>query len=50
MAFQQPLALATSSTQQEEARITDTVGVLHAGLPVPSLSGDNIAPETARLE
>lgn len=43
-------ALATASTQQEQARGNDTVGVLLLGLPVSSLSGDNIAPEIARLK
>jgi len=40
-------ALATASTQQEKARTNDTVGVIFLGLPVSSLSGDNIAPEIA---
>lgn len=43
-------ALATASTQQEKARSNDTVGVILIGLPVSSLSGDNIAPEIARLK
>lgn len=43
-------ALATASTQQEKARTNDIVGVLLIGLPVSSLSGDNIAPEIARLK
>jgi hypothetical protein len=43
-------ALAQASTQQENARTNDTVGVLLIGLPVSSLSGDNIAPEIARLK
>ena len=43
-------ALAVASTQQENARTNDTVGVLLIGLPVSSLSGDNIAPEIARLK
>lgn len=43
-------ALATASTQQEKARTNDTVGVLLIGLPVSSLSGDNIAPEIGRLK
>ena len=43
-------ALARSSTQQENARTNDTVGVILLGLPVSSLSGDNIAPEIARLK
>lgn len=43
-------ALARASTQQEQARGNDTVGVILLGLPVSSLSGDNIAPEIARLK
>jgi hypothetical protein len=43
-------ALATASVQQENARTNDTVGVILIGLPVSSLSGDNIAPEIARLK
>jgi hypothetical protein len=38
------------STQQRHARTNDTVGVIFLGLPVSSLSGDNIAPEIARLK
>lgn len=43
-------ALMTASTQQENARTNDTVGVLLIGLPVSSLSGDNIAPQIADLK
>lgn len=43
-------ALATASAQQKNARSNDTVGVLLIGLPVSSMSGDNIAPEIARLK
>lgn len=43
-------ALAQASTQQQSARRGDTVGVIFLGLPVSSLSGDNIAPEIARLK
>lgn len=43
-------AYATAATQQEKARTNDTVGVILIGLPVSSLSGDNIAPEIARLK
>jgi hypothetical protein len=43
-------ALAQASTQQENARTNDTVGIILIGLPVSSLSGDNIAPEIARLK
>ena len=43
-------ALATASAQLEKARGNDLVGVILIGLPVSSLSGDNIAPEIARLK
>jgi len=43
-------ALSRASAQQEQARGNDTVGVILLGLPVSSLSGDNIAPEVARLK
>lgn len=43
-------ALANASAQQERARTNDVVGVILIGLPVSSLSGDNIAPEVARLK
>lgn len=43
-------AYATAAKQQENARTNDTVGVILLGLPVSSLSGDNIAPEIARLK
>ena len=43
-------ALATASTQQKNARTNDAVGVALLGLPVSSMSGDNIAPEVARLK
>lgn len=43
-------ALSRASQQQEQARTNDAVGVLLIGLPVSSMSGDNIAPEIARLK
>ncbi len=43
-------ALALASAQQEKARTNDVVGVILIGLPVSSMSGDNIAPEIARLK
>lgn len=43
-------ALTTASAQQKNARTNDMVGVALIGLPVSSLSGDNIAPEIARLK
>jgi hypothetical protein len=43
-------ALAQASTQQQQARGNDTVGIILLGLPVSSLSGDNIAPQIAQLK
>lgn len=43
-------AYATAAQQQEKARTNDVVGVILIGLPVSSMSGDNIAPEIARLK
>jgi orotate phosphoribosyltransferase-like protein len=43
-------AYSTAATQQNNARTNDIVGVALLGLPVSSLSGDNIAPEIARLK
>lgn len=43
-------AYAVAAQQQEKARTNDVVGVILIGLPVSSMSGDNIAPEIARLK
>jgi len=43
-------ALAAASKQQEDARTGDTLGVIFLGLPVSSMTGDNVAPEVARLK
>jgi hypothetical protein len=43
-------ALASASQQQEDARTNDTVGVIFLGLPIGSMTGDNVAPEVARLK
>lgn len=43
-------ALSRASMQQEQARTGDVVGVIMLGLPVSTLSGQNIAPEVARLK
>ncbi len=43
-------AYTAAAKQQENARSGDVVGVLLIGIPVSSLSGDNIAPEIARLK
>jgi orotate phosphoribosyltransferase-like protein len=43
-------ALAAASTQQNNARSNDIIGVVLIGLPVSTLSGDNIAPQIAQLK
>jgi hypothetical protein len=43
-------AYATAATQQKQARGNDIAGVILLGLPVSSLSGDNIAPQIAQLK
>ncbi len=43
-------ALQTASSQQENARTNDITGVALLGLPVSSMSGDNIAPQIAALK
>lgn len=43
-------ALVEASTQQRNARTNDTLGIIFIGLPVSSLSGDNIAPQVANLK
>lgn len=43
-------ALAQASVRQNNARSGDAVGIILIGLPVASMSGDNIAPEIARLK
>ncbi|MGB2932191.1 MAG: hypothetical protein WBE08_01510 [Methyloceanibacter sp.] len=43
-------ALAEASTQQRNARTNDAIGVILVGIPVSSLSGDNIAPQIANLK
>ena len=43
-------ALATASAQQNNARTGDIVGVALIGMPVSTLSGDNIAPQIADLK
>jgi hypothetical protein len=43
-------ALARASVQQQQAHTNDTVGVLLIGLPVSSMSGENIAPQIANLK
>jgi hypothetical protein len=43
-------ALTVASEQQNKARGNDIAGVILIGLPVSSLSGDNIAPQIASLK
>jgi hypothetical protein len=43
-------ALAGASALQEKARGYDIAGVILLGLPVSSLSGDNVAPQIATLK
>jgi hypothetical protein len=43
-------AYASAAQQQNQARTGDVVGVILVGLPVSSMTGDNIAPEIARLK
>jgi hypothetical protein len=43
-------ALGKASSHQERARTNDVIGVVLIGLPVSTLSGDNIAPQIADLK
>lgn len=43
-------ALTRASTQQQQARSNDMAGVVLRGLPVASMSGENIAPQIAHLK
>lgn len=43
-------AFTQAASRQEQARTNDAVGVLLVGLPVGSMSGQNIAPEIGRLK
>ncbi|WP_206598989.1 MULTISPECIES: hypothetical protein [unclassified Pseudovibrio] len=43
-------AYTSAAEQQNNARTNDIVGVVLIGLPVSSLSGDNIAPQIASLK
>lgn len=43
-------ALVRASAQQNEARQSDTLGVIFLGLPVSSLSGGNVADQIAHLK
>jgi len=40
-------ALASASAQQNSARSNDVAGVILIGLPVSSMSGENVAPQIA---
>ncbi len=43
-------ALAAASAKQQKASDDDALGVFFLGLPLASMSGDDIAPEVARLK
>ncbi|QKV20518.1 hypothetical protein HTY61_04140 [Oricola thermophila] len=43
-------AYAVAEAQQKKARSNDIAGVILLGLPVSSMSGDNIAPQIANLK
>ncbi len=43
-------ANANAANLQNQARTGDTVGVLLIGLPMASMTGQNVAPEVARLK
>lgn len=43
-------AMVPVTEQQRRARTNDVVGVVLIGLPVSSLSGDNVAEQIARLK
>lgn len=43
-------AYETAAAQQNKARSNDTIGVILLGVPVSSLSGDNVAPQIAALK
>jgi hypothetical protein len=43
-------AYTVAEAQQKKARSNDIAGVILIGLPVSSMSGDNIAPQIANLK
>jgi hypothetical protein len=43
-------AYVMAAGEQSDARTTDTVGVLLLGLPVGSMTGENVAPQVASLK
>lgn len=43
-------AYATVATEQNKARSDDTLGVIFIGLPVSSMSGENVAPQVAQIK
>jgi hypothetical protein len=43
-------AYTVAAGQQNSARTNDTVGILLLGLPVGSMTGENVAPEVANLK
>lgn len=43
-------AYVVAAGQQNDARTNDTVGVLLLGLPIGSMTGENVAPQVANLK
>jgi hypothetical protein len=43
-------AYVTAAGEQSDARTTDTVGILLLGLPVGSMTGENVAPQVASVK
>ena len=43
-------AYVVAAGQQHDARTNDTVGVILLGLPIGSMTGENVAPEVANLK
>jgi hypothetical protein len=43
-------AYATAAAEQTKARNDDTLGVILIGLPVSSMSGENVAPQVAQIK
>jgi hypothetical protein len=43
-------AYVTAAAEQKHARKTDTMGVIFLGLPVGSMTGENVAPQVANLK
>lgn len=43
-------AYSTAAAEQTKARQDDTMGVILLGLPVSSMSGENVAPQVAQIK